>query len=106
MFIVHVSVHVKPDRIDDFKAATAANHRASLKEPGVLRFDVIQERERPDRFLLVEVYRTDEDPARHKETQHYLTWRETVAGMMASPRTSVKYQEILPLEASGWSGGG
>lgn len=102
MFIVHVFVHVKPDQIENFKAATIANATESLKEPGVVRFDVVQQQNDPNRFSLVEVYRTPEDPARHKETSHYKTWRDTVADMMAEPRTSVKYTEVFPPE-DGWS---
>lgn len=101
MLIVHVFVHVKPDKIEDFKTASIANASESIKEPGVARFDVVQQQDDPNRFTLVEVYRTAEDPARHKETAHYKTWRDTVADMMAEPRTSVKYTEIFPLE-DGW----
>jgi len=101
MLIVHIFVHVQPDKIEDFKTATIANASESLKEPGVARFDVVQQQDDPSRFVFVEVYRTLDDPARHKETAHYKTWRDTVAGMMAEPRTSVKYTEIFPLE-DGW----
>lgn len=99
MLIVHVHVHVKAESIEAFKEATLANARASLEEPGVARFDVIRERERPDRFVLVEVYRTAEDPARHKETAHYQAWRDTVAPMMAEPRESTKYDNLFPEDA-------
>ncbi|HSQ85466.1 MAG TPA: antibiotic biosynthesis monooxygenase, partial [Desulfobacterales bacterium] len=75
MFIVHVFVHVKPDRIEEFKKATLENACNSVLEPGIARFDVVQHLEDPTRFILVEVYRTPEDPARHKETAHYQTWR-------------------------------
>jgi quinol monooxygenase YgiN len=101
MFIVHVFVHVKPDRVEDFKSATIENARNSLDEPGVARFDVIQQLNDPSRFVLVEVYRTTSDPARHKETLHYQKWRETVEEMMMAPRQSVKYQNIFPGE-DGW----
>jgi quinol monooxygenase YgiN len=103
MLIVHVHVHVKPDHIEAFRAATEENARASREEPGIVRFDVIQERERPERFVLIEIYRTEDDPARHKETAHYAKWRDTVAEMMAEPRTSTKYRAISPVDASGWS---
>lgn len=106
MLVVHVYVHVQAEHVEAFREASVANARESVKEPGVVRFDVIQERERPERFMLVEVYRTDEDPARHKETAHYRAWRETVAGMMAEPRRAVKYTEIFPDEEAGWSSGG
>jgi autoinducer 2-degrading protein len=101
MFIVHVFVHVKPQSIEDFKAASIQNARESVKEPGVARFDVIQQKDDPARFVLVEVYRTSDDPSRHKETAHYQKWRDTVAGMMAEPRSAVKYTNIFPNE-KGW----
>lgn len=101
MFIVHVFVHVKEDRVEDFKQATRENARNSVKEPGVARFDVLQQKDDPTRFVLVEVYRTPEDPARHKETGHYKRWRDTVAAMMAEPRTSIKYGNIFP-DDTGW----
>lgn len=98
MFIVHVFVHVKIDRIDAFKAASEENAANSVKEPGIARFDVLQEQGAPEKFLLVEVYRASEDAARHKETAHYLKWRDTVADMMAEPRTSIKYANVFPGE--------
>jgi autoinducer 2-degrading protein len=101
MFIVHVHVHVKADSIDAFKAASLENARNSVQEPGVTRFDVLQDQGDPSRFVLVEVYRTPEDPERHKETEHYQTWRDTVADMMAEPRSSVKYDNIFP-DDLGW----
>ena len=101
MFIVHVFVHVKPDCVDAFRAATIENARNSLLEPGVARFDVAQQLDDPTRFVLVEAYRTPDDPARHKETAHYQTWRDTVADMMAEPRSSVKYSDVFPDE-EGW----
>ena len=104
MFIVHVFVHVKPQHIEDFKAASIENASESVKEPGVARFDVIQQKEEPTRFVLVEVYRTPDDPARHKETAHYQRWRDTVADMMAEPRSAVKYENIFPGE-QGWDYG-
>ena len=101
MFIVHVFIHVKPDRIEDFKTATLENARNSVLEPGIARFDVVQYLEDPTRFVLVEVYRTPEDPARHKETAHYQTWRDTVEDMMAESRTSIKLTNLFPDE-KGW----
>jgi autoinducer 2-degrading protein len=101
MFIVHVFVHVKPDRVEDFKQATLENARNSLKEPGVARFDVVQELDDPKRFILVEAYRTPDDPAKHKETDHYKKWRDTVAGMMAEPRSSIKLANVFPND-EGW----
>ena len=101
MLIVHVHVHVKPDKVDAFKAASLENARQSVQEPGVARFDVIQDNSDPTRFILVEVYRTDDAPAEHKETSHYQTWRDTVADWMANPRSSVKYTNLFPDDA-GW----
>ncbi|MGC9522751.1 MAG: putative quinol monooxygenase [Anaerolineae bacterium] len=101
MFIVHVFVHVKPEDVEAFKAATVENARNSVQEPGIARFDVVQQRDDPTRFVLVEVYRTPEDPAKHKETAHYQAWRDTVADMMAEPRSSIKYANVFPDEA-GW----
>jgi quinol monooxygenase YgiN len=102
MLIVHVHVHVKSEYVDAFREATLENARMSVREPGVVRFDVIQELEQRERFLLVEIYRTDADPARHKETPHYAEWRDTVAPMMAQPRQSVKYAAVFPREAAEW----
>lgn len=101
MFIVHVHVTVKPECIDAFKQATLANARASVHEPGIARFDVIQQQDQPAHFLLVEVYRAPDAALRHKETPHYATWRDTVADMMAVPRTSVKFNNIFP-DDNGW----
>ena len=101
MLVVHVHVHVKPESVEAFKEATLENARNSVQEPGIARFDVIQQLDDPTRFVLVEVYRTPDDPARHKETAHYQAWRGTVAEMMAEPRSSVKYDNIFPDDA-GW----
>ncbi len=98
LLIVHVHVHVRPESIELFRRATYENASKSIKEPGVARFDVIQQIDDPTRFVLVEVYRTPEDAARHKETPHYRTWRATVEKMMAEPRKSVKYATILPAD--------
>lgn len=95
MHIVHVFVRVKPERIEDFKAATLENARNSVQEAGIARFDVLQQQDDPERFVLVEVYRTAEDPGRHKQTGHYQKWRDAVAEMMAEPRTSVKYANVF-----------
>ncbi len=101
MFIVHVFVRVKPDQVEAFKKATLENARGSVQEPGIARFDVVQQNDDPTRFVLVEVYRTPDDPARHKETAHYQTWRDTVADMMAEPRQSAKYDNCYP-DDTGW----
>ena len=101
MLIVHVFVHVKPEHVEAFQAASLDNAGHSVQEPGVARFDVIQQQDDPTRFVLVEVYRTADDPARHKETAHYQRWRDTVAEMMAEPRTAIKYANVFP-DDSGW----
>ncbi len=98
MLVVHVHVQVKPECVEAFKAATVANARASVQEPGIARFDVVQQADDPTRFVLVEVYRTADAPARHKETAHYAVWRDAVAPMMAVPRTSVKFGNVFPDE--------
>jgi quinol monooxygenase YgiN len=98
MYIVHVHVQVKPECIAAFKVATLANARASVQEPGVARFDVVQQTDDPTKFVLIEVYRDTAAQAAHKETKHYPIWRDTVADMMAEPRTSVKFQNIFPDE--------
>ena len=101
MNIVLVHVQVKPDCIERFKEITLENARNSIKEPGVARFDVIQQADDPTRFILVEVYKTAEAPAAHKETAHYAKWRDTVTEMMAEPRQGIKYGNIFP-EDAGW----
>jgi quinol monooxygenase YgiN len=101
MLIVQVHVSVTPESIDAFRVATTANATASVREPGIARFDVLQQADDPTRFVLVEVYRTAEAVAAHKETTHYAKWRDAVAGMMAVPRTSVKYGNVFPGDA-GW----
>ena len=101
MLIVQVHVQVKVDQVEAFKAATVENAQHSVQEPGMARFDIIQQQEDPSQFILVEVYRTAADPAKHKETAHYQKWRDTVANMMASPRSSVKYANVFPDE-KGW----
>lgn len=101
MFIVHVHVCVRADRIEQFKAATVENASQSVLEPGVARFDFLQDAEEPARFVLVEAYRNSEAAAAHKQTSHYLKWRDTVAEMMAEPRRGVKYSNLFPHDA-GW----
>ena len=95
MFVVHVHVHVKPECVEAFKAATMENARHSVKEPGITRFDVVQQQDDPTRFVLVEACRTADAPAAHKATPHYAKWRDTVADMIAEPRTSVKYADAF-----------
>jgi len=101
MLIVLVHVRVKPECVEAFKTATIANASASVQESGIARFDVIQQNDDPTRFILVEVYRTPEAPALHKDTAHYQTWRDAVADMMAEPRLSYKYTNIFPSD-EGW----
>src|SRR5579863_1721537 len=103
MLVVHVHVRVNPAQVEDFLAATQVNARASLGEPGVLRFDVIQDQADPAHAVLVEVYRDDEASAAHKLTPHYATWRDAVAEMMAAPRESVRYSAVFPVGSPGWA---
>jgi quinol monooxygenase YgiN len=100
MLILHVFVHVLPDQVDAFIAASRENARHSVQEPGVVRFDLIQQEDDPTRFVLVEVYRTAEAAAEHKATAHYGAWRDAVAPMMAEPRRSVKYRALAPAPAA------
>lgn len=102
MLIVHVHIHVKPEAVDEFIAATRDNAAESRLEPGIVRFDLLRHDASPARFVLVEIYRSDEDPARHKETAHYATWRDRVAPMMAEPRTSTKLRASSEEEAARW----
>jgi len=96
MLVVHVHVHVKSEAVELFKQASVANATASVREPGVARFDVVQQLDEPTRFVLVEVYRTADAPARHKETSHYQTWRDAVEPLLAEPRHSVKFANVFP----------
>ena len=99
MLIVHVHVQVKPECVESFKTASLDNARHSVQEPGIARFDVVQQADDPTRFVLVEVYRNDEAPAAHKATAHYTTWRDAVADMMAVPRQSTKFRNVFPDDA-------
>mmetsp|Transcript_2265 Transcript_2265/g.8042 ORF Transcript_2265/g.8042 Transcript_2265/m.8042 type:complete len:148 (-) Transcript_2265:170-613(-) len=101
---VHVFVSVKPGDEEAFKEASLANASNSIKERGIARFDLLQEVEDPCKFVLVEVYHEVEAPAAHKDTAHYATWRDTVAEMMAEPRSAVKYTNCFPTSVRGWSG--
>lgn len=96
MLVVLVNVHVKPESIEAFREATIENARNSNKEPGIARFDVIQQNDDPTHFTLIEVYRTSEAPAKHKDTPHYQKWAKTVVDMMAEPRSSLKFTSIYP----------
>lgn len=96
MHIVHVHVHVKADCVEAFTKASLDNARCSVQEPGIARFDVVQQVDDPTRFVLVEVYHTADDPGKHKETPHYLAWREAVAEMMAEPRQGVVHRNLFP----------
>ena len=100
MLVVHVHVHVKPEHVEAFRQATLENARNSVQEPGIARFDVVQQADDPTRFTLVEAYRTVEATAAHKATAHYAKWRDAVANMMAEPRTPVKYANVFPPDAN------
>ena len=103
MLIVHVDIGVDPGRVDEFLRATIENATSSLQEPGVVRFDVIQDETDPAHVVLVEIYRDVDAAAAHKTTVHYATWRDTVADMMARPRSSQKYAPIFPVAEADWS---
>ena len=101
MQIVLVHVHVKPEFVEDFKQATLENASNSVEETGIARFDVIQQADDPTKFILVEIYKTADASAAHKETAHYKRWRDTVAEMMAEPRQGIKYTNIFPANENG-----
>lgn len=101
MFVIHVHVHVLADQVEAFRVATLDNAMQSVNEPGIARFDVVQQQDDPTRFVLVEVYRAPDAQAAHRETRHYQVWRDTVAPMMAEPRSAVKFDPVFP-DASGW----
>ncbi len=101
MLIAHIHVHVKPEFVDAFCKASIENASHSVQEPGIARFDILQQSDDPTRFVFIEVYRTAEAPAAHKETAHYQKWRDTVADMMAEPRQNVKHSNLFPAD-SGW----
>lgn len=98
MFIVHVYVNVRPERVEDFITATQENAKNSIQESGVIRFDVLQDEDNGTKFVLEEVYKNQEASAGHKDTRHYRVWRNTVNDMMAEPRESVRYRSIFPSE--------
>jgi autoinducer 2-degrading protein len=101
MHIVLVYIHVKPESLEEFIDASQDNARNSIQEPGIARFDFLQNHDDPNRFILVEVYHTPEDAKKHKETAHYLRWRERVADMMAEPRLGVPHRNLFPAD-DGW----
>lgn len=101
MVVTLVHVHIKPEFMDAFIAATKENARNSVQEPGIARFDFIQQVDDPTHFTLIEVFRSEDAPASHRETAHYLKWRDTVTDMMAEPRVGVKHVNIFPDDA-GW----
>ena len=103
MLIVQVHIRVKPESVEAFRQATLENARNSVAEPGIARFDVLEQADDPTRFLLIEVYRAADAQARHRETAHYAVWRDTVAGMMAEARTSVKYANVFPPDGGWWT---
>jgi (4S)-4-hydroxy-5-phosphonooxypentane-2,3-dione isomerase len=105
MLVVHVHARVRSERVEDFLDATRVNARASLAEPGVLRFDVIQDQADPAHVVLVEVYTGDDASAAHKLTPHYAVWRDRVAEMMAEPRASARFSVVFPADSKDWASG-
>jgi (4S)-4-hydroxy-5-phosphonooxypentane-2,3-dione isomerase len=101
MLIVHVHVKVKPESVAEFRQATIENARHSIQEPGIARFDVVQQQDDETSFVLVEVYRTPEAPSAHRATAHYAKWRDTVESMMAEPRQRATYDAVFP-DPQGW----
>jgi autoinducer 2-degrading protein len=101
MHVALIHIHVKPESVEAFKQASLQNAAGSLTEPGVVRFDVLQQKDDPTRFVLYEVYRTPDDPARHRETAHYKVWNDAVAEMMTEPRSRAFYANVFPGD-EGW----
>jgi quinol monooxygenase YgiN len=99
MLVAIINVHVKPEYIEPFKIVSRDNASNSIHEPGVIRFDVYQQSDDPSRFTLLEIYRTEDDPVRHRETAHYARWRDTVAVMMVEPRIRTTYNVFFPPES-------
>jgi autoinducer 2-degrading protein len=102
MIVTFVHVLVKADRIEEFKHASIANHKESINEPGNLRFDILQDDADPSKFVLYEAYASEKASAAHKNTPHYLKWRETVADWMAQPRKGIKHRILAPLDKDLW----
>jgi (4S)-4-hydroxy-5-phosphonooxypentane-2,3-dione isomerase len=102
MIVTCVYVHVKPDSVDKFILETISNHRKSVKEPGNLRFDFIQQSDDPCRFMIYEAYESEEAAAEHKKTSHYLLWRDAVEDFMAEPRRGVRYKIVEPSDRTRW----
>lgn len=103
MLIVHVDIAVDPGRVDEFLRATIENATASIQEPGIIRFDAVQDQDDPAHVVLVEIYRDADAAAAHKTTDHYAIWRDTVADMMARPRSSAKFSAVFPVAEADWS---
>ena len=103
MLVVHVDIAVLPDRVTDFLTASVTNATASLDEPGVLRFDVLRDEDDPAHVVFVEVYRDAEAASAHKQTPHYAAWRDTVADLMARPRTRLTFAPVVPTNEDAWS---
>lgn len=101
MLIIQVHIHVKSEKIDAFVEATKENAQNSVLEPGIVRFDVLQQQDDPTRFMLSEVYKDSDAPFAHKNTDHYAKWRDAVVDMMVEPRYSIKYDNIFP-DDNGW----
>jgi (4S)-4-hydroxy-5-phosphonooxypentane-2,3-dione isomerase len=102
MIVTCVHVFVKPSHLADFIAASTANHKESIKEPGNLRFDLLQLTEDETQFMIYEAYDSEASAAAHKETEHYKTWRETVAPFMAQDRQGIRYNIVAPADKQGW----
>lgn len=105
MHIVHVQIRVKTEMLEEFRLATIENAKQSIHEPGIVQFDFIQNKDEPERFILVEVYRAPDDQLDHRETEHYKKWKSTVADMMAEPRAGIVFSNIYP-EDSDWGKNG
>ncbi|WP_292993217.1 antibiotic biosynthesis monooxygenase [Nitrosomonas sp.] len=97
MYVTIVTVSVKPENVEAFKEACRLNHENSIREPGNIRFDILQSADDPAKFVFYEAYKTQQDAAAHKETAHYLVWRDTVAAWMVEPRKGIVYDGLYPV---------
>ena len=100
MMLMIVRLRVKPEHVEAFRNASIQNARHSAQEPGVARFDLIQDADDPTRFMFIEAFRSPEDHAKHRETDHYLTWRDTVADMTSEPRSATRYMSVFPADSA------
>lgn len=98
MLVVQINIHVKPEAVDAFIAATVENASNSIQEAGIVRFDFYQQADDSNRFTLIEIYRSADDPPKHRETAHYKRWKDSVESMMVEPRSRTEYRNVFPAD--------